>query len=149
GPLPARGAHRGLVRRRAGGRPPRPAAPRAPQLRGRGGGARRRRAPRRAARATARAGGGPRVRGAALLLIAVLVAAPARADEPAAEQDLAARSLPLRTALHQDPSLEQPLQRLLAMYREAQRVDELLGMYRAHLRAYPRDPRGKTVLIRL
>ncbi len=69
--------------------------------------------------------------------------------EVSAEQELLTKSLPLRTALHHDPTLAAPLDRLVTLYRSAGRVDELLGMYRAHVAHYPADPGGRTVLIRL
>ena len=63
--------------------------------------------------------------------------------------DLNAKSLPLRTALHHDPALASPLERLLSMYRSAGRADELTGIYRAHVAQYPNDPSACTVLVRL
>jgi len=65
------------------------------------------------------------------------------------DDELSTKSLPLRTALHHDPTLEAPLERLVAMYREANKLDDLLTLYRAHLKSYPQDSRAQTVLIRL
>ncbi|MEO0966715.1 MAG: hypothetical protein AAFY08_16670, partial [Planctomycetota bacterium] len=59
------------------------------------------------------------------------------------------RSLPLRTALHHDPTLASPLERLLELYQQADRLEELVGVYRTHLRGYPRDRSARTVLVRL
>ncbi|HBP19450.1 MAG TPA: hypothetical protein DEA08_16885, partial [Planctomycetes bacterium] len=84
----------------------------------------------------------------ALLVGALLLGAPAPAwaQEP---DELTQRSLPLRTALHHDPTLESALERLLALYREADRVEELVGVYRSHLSSYPRDLSARTVFVRL
>ncbi|MBN2475529.1 MAG: PQQ-binding-like beta-propeller repeat protein [Pirellulales bacterium] len=76
------------------------------------------------------------------------------AGRPAAAQDspaeeLNAKSLPLRTALHHDPTLGSPLEQLLSMYRGAGRAEELIGMYRAHVAQYPADVSARTVLVRL
>lgn len=87
-------------------------------------------------------------RTAALIAVSALICA-ALAAQNGDQDDLASKSLPLRTALHHDPTLAAPLERLLALYREADRVDELLGMYRAHLAAYPADQRALVVLVRL
>lgn len=71
---------------------------------------------------------------------------PAAAEAP---RDIAAQSLPLRTALHHDSSLEAPFDRLVALYREAGRMAELIETYRSHVKAYPADPNGAAVLVRL
>ena len=63
------------------------------------------------------------------------------------DEDLAEKSLPLRTALHHDPTLRAPLQRLLSLYSGVGRTAELLEIYRAHVRQYPDDPGGRTVLV--
>ena len=65
------------------------------------------------------------------------------------ERELNENSLPLRTALHHDPSLASPFTRLLAMYREAGRVEALMGMYRGHLAQYPADASATCILVRL
>ena len=67
-------------------------------------------------------------------------------DEP---QDLIKRTLPLRTALHHDPSLGAPFERLIILYREAGRLPELIELYRQHTTNYPTDPNGAAVLVRL
>jgi outer membrane protein assembly factor BamB len=59
------------------------------------------------------------------------------------------QSAALRTALHYDPSLGQPLRTLVELYEKAERVDELLGLYRAHVSQYPDDAGAQVVLIRL
>lgn len=81
----------------------------------------------------------------ALALALLLVAA----GTGVAEDDLLARSLPYRTALHHDPSLGPPLERLLALYQEVDRVADLAGLYRRHLQDYPADARAWAVLVRL
>lgn len=59
------------------------------------------------------------------------------------------QSVALRTALHYDPSLGQPLKTLLQLYEKADRSEELLGLYRAHVAEYPDDAGAQVVLIRL
>ena len=59
------------------------------------------------------------------------------------------RSIALRTALHYDPSLEIPTAELLKLYRGDGRADELVGLYRSHIRQYPKDPGGRIVLARI
>jgi len=66
-----------------------------------------------------------------------------------AAEDVNAKSLPLRTALHHDPTLASPLERLLALYREAGRASELIGIYRAHTLQYPQDVSAAIVFVRL
>lgn len=72
-------------------------------------------------------------------------------DTPRAElgQSFDEQSIALRTALHNDPSLASPLERLVSLYREAGRLKELAGLYSGHLRQYPNDANGHTVLVRL
>ncbi len=90
-----------------------------------------------------------------VLALGALLTSPGRhgraEDEaPAAPpRSLEERSLPLRTALHHDPTLGPPLDRLLEMYREAHRVDELVDLYRVHVRSWPADQGARVVLIRL
>jgi len=69
--------------------------------------------------------------------------------QTASDEELARKSLPLRTALHYDPSLEAPLERLVTLYREANKLEELLNLYRGHLKSYPQDSRAQTVFVRL
>lgn len=77
-------------------------------------------------------------------------APPASVEKPAtSKQDFDAQSVALRTALHHDPTLDAPLERLAAMYRAESRIEELLGIYRTHLAQYPDDASGTTVLVRL
>ena len=59
------------------------------------------------------------------------------------------QSLALRTALHYNPSLDAPLTQLLEMYRGANKVDELVSIYRAHVTQYANDQRAQTVFVRL
>ncbi len=63
--------------------------------------------------------------------------------------DFEKQSVALRTALHYDPSLGQPLKTLLQLYEKADRGEELLGLYRAHVAEYPDDAGAQVVLIRL
>ena len=63
--------------------------------------------------------------------------------------DLAAQSLALRTALHHDPTLASPVERLVALYREKNMTDQLIGIYRSHVRQYPEDLKAVTVLARI
>jgi hypothetical protein len=65
------------------------------------------------------------------------------------QQDVAQRSLPLRTALHHDPTLDAPFERLVTMYREAGRLPEIIELYRQHTKTYPADANGAAVLVRL
>ena len=58
-------------------------------------------------------------------------------------------SLPLRQALHYDPGLDTPLERLVEMFSEEDLVQDLIAIYREHCQAYPDDPLGRTVLIRI
>jgi hypothetical protein len=75
--------------------------------------------------------------------------APSDEAQTSPTADVAVRSLPLRTALHHDPSLEAPFERLTMMYREAGRLNELVDLYRQHTAAYPTDANGAAVLVRL
>ena len=70
-------------------------------------------------------------------------------DETDAGKNFEEQSAALRTALHYDPSLGQPLRALVELYEKAERVDELLGLYRAHVSQYPDDAGAQVVLIRL
>lgn len=94
------------------------------------------------------------------VLCAMLFGAAARAAEdaddeapdpggPAAARDLPAQSLGLRTALHSDPALEAPFERLVALYGQAGQTDALVALYRSHVAQHPDDPNGTTVLVRL
>lgn len=58
-------------------------------------------------------------------------------------------SLPLRQALHYDPTLETPLERLVDSFSQADLTQDLVTIYRDHCAAYPTDPSGRTVLIRI
>ncbi|MFW6161792.1 MAG: PQQ-binding-like beta-propeller repeat protein [Planctomycetota bacterium] len=85
----------------------------------------------------------------AVVTLAALTSDGARGGETPKARDLSEKSLPLRTALHRNPTLGAPLERLLDLYRKVGRVDELVALYRSHVAQYPRDWRGATVLIRL
>lgn len=58
-------------------------------------------------------------------------------------------SVALRTALHYDPAVEVPLLKLVALYRDAGRSQELLSLYEAHVSQYPQDGNAKLVLARV
>lgn len=58
-------------------------------------------------------------------------------------------SLTLRTTLHHDPMLPLPLDALVNLYSKADRIDELVGLYRNHVEEYPDDAGAKVVLIRI
>ena len=85
----------------------------------------------------------------AAIVSSILVPDAIRAQERTSAQQLAKQSLPLRTALHKDPSLGAPLDRLVQMYRKANKVETLLSIYQSHLQNYPNDVRATIVLIRL
>ncbi len=59
------------------------------------------------------------------------------------------QSLALRTALHYDASLDSPMKSLVALYQNADRVEELIGLYRGHIAQYADDAGAKAVLIRV
>ena len=84
----------------------------------------------------------------AIVLMSVAVGAVAGEAEDR-KGDVLAKSLPLRTALHRDPSLGPPFERLVTLFRAENRTDELVAIYRAHVAQFPADWRGLTVLIRL
>ena len=85
-----------------------------------------------------------------LLVCCCLVSFTAQAQDEAVEgKTFEEQSVALRTALHYDPSLGQPLRSLVEHYEKAERVDELLGLYRAHVSQYPDDSGAQVVLIRL
>ena len=65
-----------------------------------------------------------------------MVFSPLLAEPP---QDFDKTSFALRTALHYDPSVEVPLQKLIELYRSTARTEELLALYQAHLAQYPQD----------
>lgn len=66
-----------------------------------------------------------------------------------ADEDFDKTSLALRTALHYDPSVDAPLRQLAELYRKASRLEELLGLYEAHVSQYPQDAGAALVLARL
>ena len=59
------------------------------------------------------------------------------------------QSLALRTALHYDPSLDAPLKGLVRLYNKAGRLEDLVGLYRAHVAQYGDDIGAKVVMVRL
>ena len=66
-----------------------------------------------------------------------------------AAADLLEQTLPLRAALHKDPTLDAPLDRLVEAWRSAGRIQELIAVYSDHLATYPEDRNAAVVLIRL
>ena len=82
-------------------------------------------------------------------LLLIVLAHGAHAEDPLTPEQVRERSLPLRTALHHDPTLGSPLERLLELYRKADRVEELLALYRTHLQQYPQDGSARIVHVRL
>ncbi len=58
-------------------------------------------------------------------------------------------SLKFRTALHHDPLLDSALDSLVTLYSNAERSEELIGLYRSHVEKYPDDAGAKSVLIQL
>lgn len=89
---------------------------------------------------------------ACVLLAGVLLGASsvqAQVEPKPKPVDVEAASLPLRTALYHDPTLAPPLDRLLQIYRDANRAKELVDTYRQHVAQYPADTGALIVLIRL
>ena len=94
----------------------------------------------------------PRIRAAAfagLLCLGSAVGWPAFSQESKPDESFDKQSLALRTALHYDPSLESPLQSLVRLYEKANRIDELIGLYKSHVAQYPADAGAKAVLIHI
>ncbi|MDF1701708.1 MAG: hypothetical protein P1V36_11185 [Planctomycetota bacterium] len=86
----------------------------------------------------------------ALLVVLWIGAGPAvHAEDTLTPEEVRERSLPLRTALHHDPTLGSPLERLIEIYRKADRVEDLLAVYRSHLQQYPQDGSARIVHVRL
>ncbi len=59
------------------------------------------------------------------------------------------QSLPLRKALHHDPTLAAPLTALVKLYRDANQADALVALYRKHLDQWPQDAGARIVLLRV
>lgn len=87
--------------------------------------------------------------GPALLLLCAFLFLPASRAQDLSPEQFAEQSLQFRTALHYDPLLEKPLESLVRLYREGDRLDELVGLYRSHIEQYPDDAGAKTVLVRI
>ena len=85
----------------------------------------------------------------AIWLVALVALLPSMVHAQAAPADLLKESLPLRTALHHDPTMGPPFDRLVDMFRKANRLDELIGMYSNHISQFPDDTHGLAVLLRL
>lgn len=86
-------------------------------------------------------GGGRRLGRMLPLLLAVALALPGA--------DLQEQTLPLRAALHKDPTLDAPLDRLVDAWRTAGRLQDLIAIYTEHLATYPDDRNAMVVYIRL
>lgn len=84
-----------------------------------------------------------------LCLLAAFVGVSNVTGQELTEEQFVASSLRDRTALHYDPLLDAPLDSLIKLYRGAERVDELIGLYKSHVAQFPEDAGAKTVLIRL
>ena len=84
-----------------------------------------------------------------LCLLAAFVGVSFVTGQELTEEQFVASSLRDRTALHYDPLLDAPLDSLIKLYRGAERVDELIGLYKSHVAQFPEDAGAKTVLIRL
>ena len=65
------------------------------------------------------------------------------------EEKFEKQSVAFRTALYYDPALEPPLEKLLELYRSANRVDELVDIYHAHTLQFPQDAGARVVRLRL
>ena len=94
------------------------------------------------------------IRSSLALALALLVAPLLSREAAAQERTLTVEqfedaSLQYRTALHYDPLLEAPLDGLIRLYREADRMDELVGLYRSHIEQYSDDAGAKSVLIQI
>lgn len=74
---------------------------------------------------------------------------PCASQETKTDEAFDKQSMTLRTALHYDPSLEAPLQSLVRLYEKADRIDELIGLYKSHVAQYPADAGAKAVLINI
>ncbi len=82
--------------------------------------------------------------------LSLMAGAGARAEDGAPSPEAFEKtSIALRTALHYDPAVDVPLQKLVALYREAGRSEELLSLYAAHVAQYPQDGNAKLVLARI
>ena len=84
------------------------------------------------------------IRWSVAIIAMLLLVTPARAAD-----ELLQKSLPLRTALHHDPTLQSPLSQLVQMFRTANRLEELVRIYSNHVTQYPADANGRIVLARL
>ncbi|MBX2851663.1 MAG: PQQ-binding-like beta-propeller repeat protein, partial [Phycisphaeraceae bacterium] len=85
----------------------------------------------------------------ACLLPAAASAQGASAPGDREQPTLVEQSLPLRTALHHEPTLDAPLQALVKLYRHQNRLEELLSLYGEHLKQWPQDTSARTVHLRL
>jgi tetratricopeptide (TPR) repeat protein len=70
-------------------------------------------------------------------------------DRPGPAKDPTIASLPLRSALHRNPTLGAPFDRLVDIYRKAGGVEPLIKLYRDHVGQYPQDVNAQIVFVRL
>ena len=70
-------------------------------------------------------------------------------EEKLSAEKFEAQSVAYRTALYHDPSLESSLEKLVELYRKADRTAELVQVYRTHVTQFPQDAGSRVVLIRL
>ena len=80
---------------------------------------------------------------------ALIFCASLTVGQETSEEEFAERSLEHRTRLHYDPLLDAPLDALVRLYQGAERIDELIGLYRSHIEQYPDDAGAKVVLVRV
>lgn len=79
----------------------------------------------------------------------LLFGGPLVAQFDLSEEQFQERSLQYRKALHYDPLIESALDSLVRLYGDAERSDELVGLYQGHIAQYPDDAGAKTVLVRV
>jgi tetratricopeptide (TPR) repeat protein len=89
-------------------------------------------------------------RAAALVVCAACIAeSRAWSADAKSVDELLQESLPFRAALHRDPTLDAPFDRLLSLFSKAGCLDQLKRIYSDHLQQYPDDPNARIVLMRL
>ncbi|MEM6279784.1 MAG: hypothetical protein AAF733_09915, partial [Verrucomicrobiota bacterium] len=85
----------------------------------------------------------------ALLTWAFLGLPSSAQERELSKEQFEAASLQFRTALRYDPLLESSIDGLLRLYRDAGRIDEMIGLYQSHIEQYPDDAGTKAVLIQI
>lgn len=68
-------------------------------------------------------------------------------NEAVAPKSFEEETLPLRTALHYNPLLNNALKRLVESYRQKDSVNNLIALYRSHCAQYPDDASAAIVLL--